>query len=341
MPESTQAPKPVPQTNKSKLVIAISVAVAVVAGIAIAFTLVAAPKSVNTGATKTVEVNLVQNKPVKTAPPTVETPRYVLKFQALKGVLVANPLTYPNDQGVVFLSIRTKNATNEIWTFKDGKLVGKYKLKGAIVPVFDVRKGEYALYRGKLLVGINGTLYAIYGNEAEKVAKYNLIPNSKVGIFVKKGEIYSWIVKTTTKSNNTIVYCALYDLLKNKELANYTFNLGANVSAANPLPDLLDGQGCLVLWVRTGSPVMHYEYKGVDGQTKGQVDLMKMRVATFAPIFLETAPYSSKPYFILITLGERGSFKALFHDVLDNKTTTFTLPGLYNFVSVGDYLGNG
>ena len=337
--DKATGPQTKSQPERSKLIIGISVAIAIVAIVAIAFVLIGTPKHVKTQ-TLTVKMN---EKVAKAAQPvTVGTPTYVLKFEELKGVKSAIPLTYPDPNGVVFISVRTANMTNEVWTFKDGNLVGRFKLNGTVVPVFDVRKGEYATYKGKLLVGINGVLYAIYGDKAEKLARYDVVKGAKIGIFTVKEEAYAWLVKVNKNVNDTTVYCALFDLFKNKELANYTFDLGANVSAANPLPDLLDGKGCLVLWMKTASPIMYYVYKGENGEAKGKVDLMKMRVATFAPIFFEVAPYESKPYFILITPNPNGrTFELRLHDVLDNETTTFTLPGIYNFVNIGDYFGNG
>ncbi|ABU82350.1 hypothetical protein [Ignicoccus hospitalis] len=321
------------QINKKLLVLA-SVAVAVIAGLGITFLVLSS---------KPPKAEVTQQE--RFGAPAEEVPKvsveYPLEFVELEGAATAQPLTYPDEDGTAFLFVNTINETQEIWTIKGNKVVGKFEIKGPVVPVFDPRKGESATLDGKLLLGVNGTLYAIYGDEAEPLGKYAHSPDARVGIFVKKNDVYAWEVREEKLGNDTWVYCTLYDVLKDKVASNITFNLGANVSATNPLPDLLDGDGCLVLWLRKMSPIMYYHYKGKGGEAKGEEDLIKMKVATFAPIFLENEPYSSKPYFMLISLGERGTFVLRFHDILDNETVLYSLPGIYNFVGVGDYLGNG
>ena len=322
-------------SKNTKLLIALSIVVAIIAVVGIAALSFNWKGKAGGGATKVVkEEKVIIKKKV-----SVE---YPLEFEELKGAMAVQPLTYPQPDGSTFLFVNTLNGTREIWTIKGMKVIGRFVIKGPVVPVFDVRKGESAVMNGKLLLGINGTLYAIRGNESEPVGKYNLLPGAKVGIFVKKGKVYAWLVKQVKeKDNTTVVYCLLYDVAKGKLLSNYTFNLGKNVTAANPLPDLLDGDGCLVLWVKRMSPIMYYYYKGKNGEAKGSEDLLKMKVATFAPLFLEDSPYHSKPYFMLISLGQRGNFVLRFYDILKNSTVSYTLPGLYNFVGVGDYFGKG
>ncbi len=340
MSESAQPPQT--KKNKKAFLIVIPIVIAIIAGGLIAWTLLSSKSSAKSysKAVENVQVKLAK----KVAPVTVKTPVYVLSFEELKGASTALPLTYPSDNGVVFLSVRTINATNEIWTMKDNKLEGRFVLKGVVVPVYDVRKGEYAVVNGKLLLGVNGTVYEIYGDQATKIAEYGHLGNAKIGMFVKKGKIYLWAVWIDKNINDTTVKCALYDVSNNmKEIESYSFNLGANVTNVAPLPDLLDGSGCLVMWMHLANPTMYYAYKGEGGSAQGKIDLMTMRVATFAPIFLETSPYKAEPFFVLVKLAGKGlsAFQLDLHNVLTNKTITFTLPGLYNFVGIGDYMGNG
>ncbi|NPA84640.1 MAG: hypothetical protein GXO07_01380 [Crenarchaeota archaeon] len=312
--------------DKTKLIIAASVAIAVIAVAAIALTTMGAPKQV-----KVAEM--------KAAPKE----GYVLDFFELRGIRSAIPLTYPDPNGIVFISVTTLNNTNEIWTYQGNELVGTYKVNGTtVVPVFDMRKGEYATYKGKLLLGIDGALYAIYGSEAEELGRYDFVADSNVGIFVLKDSVYAWVVKVN-RGNYTTAYCTLYDILKGESLANYTFDLGVNVTAVSPLPDMLDGRGCLVLWTKRSqnAPLLYYEYKGREAEASGALNLMNMQITTFVPIFFEVESYKSKPFFMYVTPNPDGTFTLKLQDIIDNTTKEFPLPGLYNFINAGDYMGKG
>ncbi len=273
---------------------------------------------------------------------------FVMRFTELKGVKSAIPLTYPQPDGTLFIYVNTLNDTKEIWTLKGTKLIGKFKLNtDKVYPIYDPRKGEYAIKDGKLLLGLDDKIYEIYGDKATPIASLKNVKAQRYGFFFLKGNIYVWGVNVFNKT----AVCTLYDVLHNKVVRNITVNIGMeNVTRVNALPDLLDGRGCLVMWTVRSRPELYYHYKGVDGEKRGVLEVMKMRVATFIPTFLEYAPYKSDPYFIMVTLANlkslqfheaKSMFKLKIWNIVSNKTVSYDVNGLYNYVGVGDFSGKG
>ncbi|UXD22315.1 hypothetical protein IPA_03445 [Ignicoccus pacificus DSM 13166] len=345
------------QADNRKMIIIASVIIAVIAIIGLAFVLIHKP--VHTGTSKAEMVNVEvkeaspktsttatttkpQAKPKGTINKIFEKELYTMKFRKLVNVKLAAPLNYPTKDGVVFIAVRTVGGTEQIWTFKDGKLVGVYDLPRLSAPVIDPRLMSYAVKDDKLLMVINNTLYELYGNQTKKIAHINTTGRAS---FIKIGnDIYAWEIKTWKKGNVTYGYCAFYDALHGmKKLKEFKFE-AKNATVMNILPDAIDAEGCFAVWAKRFDMNVYWAYKGDNGQANGTFNPMKMRLTTYGPMFLEKAPYKTNPYILMIENvipGTVHAFKLYFYDVLQNKNTSFVLPGLYNFVGIGDFQGVG
>jgi outer membrane protein assembly factor BamB len=263
--------------------------------------------------------------------------RYVLNFTKLTGVTRVIPLTYPSPEGVVYLLAQTGPGAYQIWTLVNGKVVGKLNLpKGTIVFVPDVRAGEVATYHGKLLVQVNTTLYAVYGNKMEKLL--SLYTKSALATFAKVGnKIYAIEANLTKGKEYNVVTCSYKDL-SNNVLKTFKFRV-PNDARVGIVADTLDAEGCAVLWAKPAVPKVWYEYEGVNGSANGTIDLTNA-TAGFGVMFVEVRKGETHPY-IAVARGTDNGVVFELHDALTGKKLSVKLPKLFSVIGVGDYLGEG
>jgi outer membrane protein assembly factor BamB len=268
--------------------------------------------------------------------------RYVLNFSLLKGASRASALTYPSPKGTVFLVVWTTNGTQEIWTLSGGKVVGKFKVPKSARLVYDTRMGEYGTYHDMLLIAINDTVYGLYGSKLTPIAK---LKGAHSLLMVKvKNDIYAVDVYSKQKNNSTIVECKLYNVLKGmKKVESYEFDLGKGKIRFNVLPDLLDAQGCLVVWQRSRDLNIYYWYKGVNGEFRGAVNPLKSHLLTLAMPYLEVAKGESYPFIITVSFGPspKEPFILNVSNPLAHTKFQVALPGPYSVIGTGDYTGEG
>ncbi len=318
--------------------------IVIIAAAALVYVVLLSPPSLG-GSQRGIQ-NMVRAKVNLT--PTTNRNTITMKFMELKGVRSAIPLTYPQPDGTLFIYVTTLKGSREIWTFKGTKLIGKFTLNTTkVYPIYDPRRGEYAVKDDKLLLGLGNKIYEIYGNKATPIASLKNIKAQKYGFFYLKGNVYVWGVNIF----NSTAICTLYNALNSKVLRNITVNINmSNITRINALPDLLDGRGCLVMWTIRAIPNLYFHYKGVDGEKEGVLKVMEMRIATFIPTFLEYAPYKSDPYFVMVALANlkslqfhqaKSMFKLKIWNLIQNKTVTYDINGLYNYIGVGDFSGKG
>ncbi len=345
-----------PKSSNKNMIIIASIIIAAIAVVGIAFLLL--NKAPMKETTKMVNVSLTTTPTTPTSPsPTTTTAKqektmkevkpekelFTIKFRKLLNVVFAAPLNYPTKDGVVFVAVKTVGGTQQIWTFKDGKVVGVYDLPNNTIPVMDPRLMSYATMDDKLLIVMNNTLYELYGNQTTKIAH---IETNGTASFIKVGDkIYTWEIVTKKEKNNiTMVYCNYYDALNGmKKIRGFEFQL-QNVSTYNVLPDALDAQGCIAIYAKPKDLNVYYWYKGVNGEAKGKYNPAKLRLTTYGPMFLEYEPHKTKPYMMMIQMiapGMMHAFKLYIVDILQKSNVSFVLPGLYNFVGMGDFQGKG
>ena len=257
--------------------------------------------------------------------------RYQLNFTKINA-LEALPLTYPSEDGSIFLLVRNIEGKLQIWTMKGTKVIGKYDLptNERVIFVPDVRTGEVAKLGKSLLVQIGNKLYAVYGNEAKLLKEVN----AKYAFFMKvKNKIYAVKAEVKRLGNYTEIYCSYVNG------PSYAFKLPRNATFVI-LPDALDARGCLVAWTLRMKPVVYYEYQGVNGKATGKIDLTNA-MAGFGLIYLEKGPGQSEPYVVITrATGQRRVVLEL-NDALTGQKLNVTLPLTFTVVGAGDYLGEG
>jgi len=346
--------------NKNLIIIvSIIIAIVAIAGIALVVMYKSGGKSYSTYTTTTTgSIHKVKTETSETTETTHETEyvrgtvktstkeynemQYVIKFRKLINVQYAAPLNYPTKDGVVFVAVKTAGGQNQVWTFKDGKLVGTFNLPPKSTPVLDPRLLSYAVRDDKLLIIINNTLYALYGNQTTEIA--HIETNGTASFFKKGNGIYAWEIKVKKEDNITKAYCAYYDVLDGvKKVSEYEFTL-KNVTTFNVLPDAIDADGCIAIYAKPKEFNVYYWYKGKNGEAKGYYNPMKLHLTTYGPMFLEVKKGETKPYMLMIQMPAPGvmhAFNLYLVDILANRNTSFVLPGLYNIIGMGDFEGKG
>ncbi len=263
------------------------------------------------------------------------------EFEVLKNVTLVSPLTPPDENGVFFVVIKTDLGANKLITYKDGKPIGSIDLTPEMIPIMDPRSLSYQTYKGKLLVQINNTLYALYGDKLEKLYQLNVTGMSSY--FVKDGKIYAWNVRVWKEGNVTYGSCAYYDMSDGgKKVAEYDFDFG-NVSAANVLPDAIDGEGCIGMYATSGNPVVHYWYKGKEGEAKMELSIASLQITTQGPMFLEKSYGTTEPYVLYVQRATQDfhAFVMNMVNMVTKKNVTAIVPGLYSLLGMGDFEGKG
>ena len=263
------------------------------------------------------------------------------EFEKLENVTIASPLTPPDENGVFYIAIKTDLGASKLITYKNGKAIGSIDLTPEMIPILNPRTLSYQTYKGKLLIQINNTLYTLYGSKLEKL--YELNATGMLSYFVKNGKIYAWNVRTWKEGNVTYGSCAYYDMSNGgKKVSEYVFNFG-NVSAANVLPDAINGEGCIGMYATSGKPVIHYWYKGKNGESKMSLEIVSMQITTQGPMFLEKELGLSEPYLLYIQRATQDfhAFVLNMVDMVTKKNVTAVVPGLYNLLGMGDFEGKG
>ena len=257
--------------------------------------------------------------------------RYQLNFTKINA-LEALPLTYPGEDGTIFLLVRNLEGKLQIWTMNGTKVIGKYDLptNERVIFVPDVRTGEVAKLGKSLLVQIGNKLYAVYGNNAKLLKEVN----AKYAFFIKvRNEIYAVKADVERLGNYTEIKCSYSNGL------SFAFKIPKNATFAI-LPDALDAKGCLVAWTVRMRPVVYYEYQGTNGKASGKIDLTNA-MAGFGLIYLEKAPGQSEPYVVITRATGHRQVVLELNDALTEQKLNVTLPLTFTVVGAGDYLGEG